>query len=239
MEIHNKNQPEQRVSPSSYSRPGSVSASVLVAIALAGFFFWVAAEIRWSQTSNSPKSDRHRVDSPSVISLPGNVNAAPVISTSANGPVTSQSVVVTFEPGDQAAQTRRPVYSYNYGAYNQLVKTCSYWTEKARTGESVLSLQQASCKRMRDYARNAGYGSPGAASIQQPVRRSTQQVTNTIVRADSNERLVRRCTYVDERIDWINSRLRAGYRVAEGERWKQELRDLKTENYDKCRNLPK
>ena len=40
------------------------------------------------------------------------------------------------------------------------------------------------------------------------------------------------CTNIDQRIEWINARMRQGYTSQEGERWRNELRALKQERWD-------
>ncbi len=44
-----------------------------------------------------------------------------------------------------------------------------------------------------------------------------------------------RCAKIERRIEWLTSRLRAGYRNKAGERWKEELRRLKLERRRRCR----
>ncbi len=212
-------------------RSRRISTSAIVLFALAGFLFWVVGEVRWSQTFRTSDQPEHTED----VHSPGVTSALQKQSTGIPSPgprqVISRSVVPAPRTDLHSKQSQQITAKFNPSVYQQLVKTCNYWTKEARGGESVSSLQMVSCKRVRDYARSTGQSTLPVVEIRPAPTRKVEQ---NFVRIESASNRIRHCDYIDERIEWINSRLRAGYRVAEGERWKQELRDLKMDRYDNC-----
>lgn len=138
-----------------------------------------------------------------------------------------------------SAAALRPAFDQE--VYLKLQSTCRYWTARVRRGQQVIAMQNAACDRMRAYANSSGRTPPAIPNYSpapriRSVADTTSQRKITVSRTDSaKQKQRRRCEAVDARIDWIDSRLRAGYRVAEGERWKDELRQLKKERLSDCR----
>jgi hypothetical protein len=165
--------------------------------------------------------DRATDDATSPVIL----GETPVDSVAQESPAVPESYPATlFEPRQRAPARQGTLTVYECVVAGQKVYSDQPCGDDAREKAVIVS---------RPDAENAARARYLTQQAQSPTRYDGNPAASAAVSTRSGSAMqANRCAAIDQQIDWINARMRQGYRAYEGERLRDSLRALKSDRYD-------
>lgn len=142
---------------------------------------------------------------------------------------------VTYSGAAQSEQSREN----KQDVYRALQETCQRWTDwynKDRSAQAAVQMNEA-CRQAADYGSrelklNTRANQVNLRSI--PERKASSGGDAVLISNNSGRTESPRCQHLRRELENIQSRLRAGYKVREGERLKKRRREIRNEIQQRC-----